>query len=341
MKKHAKSTKIYRSRKGISGVISGIFVILICFLAIAAIFIYAINLDRYNQVVNERHQVNWEIENENFEIIMGQRNSDGRLNITVFNYGPVTAHLVDIWVTHKNQSGVWQKLYAVNYWLDSAETMTMIGFDNATELPSGTIVSNISLPQAVDSGVGINYTIKLVSERGNVANYLIRYIPPEDNPSTYAIIIADVTDNFQFQDTINAYHNWTSAWIKPTSKQSEHPIYRVLLNNTTEKDIALQNGSYMVILGQSEKYVRFIVSSSIDVDNTDPTPVFSSQTIPAGGSTYVYYAPDRTAPDVGVWVGDSSGGYFHVSFTMCFNYVGETENRIISLPAQAILITSN
>ena len=74
MKKYAKSTKIYRSRKGVSGVISGIFVILICFLAIAAIFVYAINLDRYNQVVNERHQVNWEIENENFEIIIGQRN---------------------------------------------------------------------------------------------------------------------------------------------------------------------------------------------------------------------------------------------------------------------------
>jgi hypothetical protein len=338
MKKQIKLTKLYRSRKGVSGVISGVFVILICFLALASIFVYAINLDRYNQVVNERHQIDWEIEKENYDIIMGQRNNDGTLNITVFNYGPVTAHLVDIWVTHKNQSGSWQKLYAVNYWLDSAETMTMIGFDNATELPSGTIVANISLPQAVDSAPGINYTIKLVSERGNIANYLIRYIPPDDSQTTYALMIADVTDNFQFQDLSDAYHVWTSAWIKPKSTQSENPLYRVLLNNTTTKDIELQNGSYMLMLGQNYKDVRYIVSTSVDVDNADPTPVFSAQTIPAGGSSYVWYAQELPSPSVGGWVGDSAVGFFHVSFTMCFNYAGEPENRIISLPAQAIKI---
>jgi hypothetical protein len=336
MKKQKMSTKLFQSRKGVSGTISGVFVILICFLALGTIFVYAINLDRYNQVVNERHQMDWESENEKFDIIMGQRNTDGRLNITVFNYGPVTAHLVDIWVTYRNQSGNWQNLYEINYWLVPAETMTMIGFDNATELPSGTIVTNISLPQPVDNS--INYTIKLVTERGNIANYLIRYIPPDDSQTTYALMISDVTENFQYQDTSDAYHVWESAWIKPKSTQSENPLYRIMLNNTTPKDIELQNSSYMLMLGQNYKDVRYIVSTSVDVDNADPVPVFSSQTILSGDSGYVWFAQELPAPLVGNWIGDSAVGFFHVSFTICFNYSGETDNRIISLPAQAIKI---
>jgi hypothetical protein len=96
----------------------------------------------------------------------------------------------------------------------------------------------------------------------------------------------------------------------------------------------------MLMLGQNYKDVRYIISTSVDVDNDDPTPVFSSQTIAAGESAYVWFAQELPAPSVGGWIGDSATGYFHTSFTFCYNYLGETENRILSLPACAQKITS-
>ena len=111
------SKKLLKSRKGVSGAISGIFVILVCFLALGAIFVYAINLDRYNQVVNERNRMEWEIQNEKFTITHAQRNDNGTLNATIFNFGGMTAHIVDMWVTMKNGTSneSLQELYRVDY----------------------------------------------------------------------------------------------------------------------------------------------------------------------------------------------------------------------------------
>lgn len=210
MKKQKISKKLFQSRKGVSGAISGVFVILICFLALAAIFVYAINLDRYNQVVNERNRMEWEIQNEKFTITHAQRNDNGTLNATIFNFGGMTAHFVDIWVTMKNGTSneSLQELYRVNYHINPAEQLSEIGAQNVTLLPSGQEVSSINLTEPVVAN--INYTIKVVSERGNTASYLIEYIPddePEGPPVAFSFGSMEIN------------------WVDPDSEPDWHPPF--------------------------------------------------------------------------------------------------------------------
>lgn len=211
MKKQKMSKKLFQSRKGVSGVISGVFVILICFLALAAIFVFAINQDRYNQAVNERNRMKWEIQNEKFTITHAQRNDNGTLNATIFNFGGMTAHIVDMWVTMKNGTSneSLQELYRVNYHINPAEQLSEIGDQNVTLLPSGQEVSSINLTEPVVAN--INYTIKVVSERGNTASYLIEYIPPDDEDEGPPIAFS--------------FGSMEINWVDPDSEPDWHPPF--------------------------------------------------------------------------------------------------------------------
>lgn len=238
MKKQKMSKKLLKSRKGVSGVISGIFVILICFLTLGALYTFAATHDRYNQVVNERSKLNWEIETEKFAILDGQRNDDGALNLTVFNYGGVAAHIVDVWVTHRNSSGSWQKLYSSDFWLNPAETIQNFGEQNVTLLPNGIQHEDINLSQPVVEG--INYTVKLVSERGNTVSYLIKYEPSSEDygpPMAYLYGSMRVT-----RDDIPDY-GWRPANITHDDVYSEHLYIRVIVKNLLDETIIITGDS--------------------------------------------------------------------------------------------------
>ncbi|MCK5345151.1 MAG: hypothetical protein KAR20_17200 [Candidatus Heimdallarchaeota archaeon] len=206
MKTQKMSKKLLKSRKGVSGAISGVFVILICFMALAALFTYAVSIDRYNQVVNERNRMEWEIQNEKFTITEAQRNYDGTLNVTIFNFGGMTAHLVDIWITMKNGTSneSLHELYRINYYINPTEQLSEIGSQNATQLPSGEVQS-INLKEPVVAN--INYTIKIVSERGNTASYLIEYDESEGPPIAFS------------------YGSMEINWVDPNSEPDWHPAF--------------------------------------------------------------------------------------------------------------------
>lgn len=273
MKKQKMSKKIFQSRKGVSGTISGVFVILICFLALGAIFVYAINLDRYNQVVNERSQLNWDIEEENFIILDGQRNDDSALNLTLFNSGGVTAHIVDIWVTHRNGSGNWQRLYSSDFWINPAETVQNFGEQNVTLLPNGIQLDSINLTQPVVEG--INYTVKLVSERGNTVSYLIKYEPPEENPPPP---LRYVFGSMQIKYTDSTARNdsdadgWCNPWITRSMLNTIKPnnqnnvTIKINITNTAGHDVNFTTGAVAyqssTQQGNTQMYVGGIESTS-------------------------------------------------------------------------------
>ncbi len=205
-------------------------------------FTFAIYNDRYNQIVNERSELNWEIETENFVILDGQRNDDGALNLTVFNYGSATAHIVDVWVTHRNSSGSWQKLYGTNYWMNPAETVENFGEQNVTLLPNGIQLDGINLTQPVV--LGINYTVKLVSERGNTVSYLIKYEPPDDDyppPMAYSFGSMRVT-----REDVPGY-GWRPPNITYTDVYSDNLYIRVIIRNILSESITLNETSGFTI----------------------------------------------------------------------------------------------
>ncbi|MGB6681793.1 MAG: hypothetical protein WBF08_10800, partial [Candidatus Bathyarchaeia archaeon] len=260
MKKQKMSKKLLKSRKGVSGAISGIFVILVCFLALGAIFVYAINLDRYNQVVNERNRMEWEIQNEKFTITHAQRNDNGTLNATIFNFGGMTAHIVDMWVTMKNGTSneSLQELYRVNYHINPAEQLSEIGDQNVTLLPSGQEVSCINLTEPIVAN--INYTIKVVSERGNVASYLIEYILP-DEPEGPPVAFSFGSMEINWVDP-DSEPDWHSPFIEVVSLDNHVRVtkdlyFRAKFTNVWDVPLNISQGSvlFQVCIGSSNKKV--------------------------------------------------------------------------------------
>ncbi|OGD54000.1 hypothetical protein A3K80_00070 [Candidatus Bathyarchaeota archaeon RBG_13_38_9] len=249
MKKQKISKILFKGRKGVSGAISGIFVILICFLAIGAIFVFAISQDRYNQVVNERNRIEWEIQNEKFTITHAQRNDNGTLNATIFNFGGMTAHFVDIWVTMKNGTSneSLQKLYKVNYYINPAAELSEIGAQNVTLLPSGQEVSCINLTEPVVAN--INYTIKVVSERGNVASYLLEYVSPDEESEGPPVAFSFGSMEINWVNP-NSEPDWHPAFIEKGSLDShvrvnEDLYFRAKFTNVWNEPLNISQGSIL------------------------------------------------------------------------------------------------
>jgi len=334
----------FLGRRAVSGAISGMFVVLIFVAAVSALLAYNTSLDRYNQAVSERNRMEWERLNEKITIPYAERLSDGTLNATIQNIGAVTAHLVGLWLSSydNDREPKWQQQYSLDIWISPGETKT--NFGQNTPYYKYTLIkpNQVSEPPFIElQSSGWIYTIKIVTERGNTAVYHLIPPPPVGavgGGGGYPLIIVADHYNFQYMDKKTADKSFKSAYIKKSSSENDHPLYRILLNNTTNMKIILYKNSTMLQIGYgggSNVIVRYIVSNLTNIQNNTPTK-FSSQTINPGGSQYVYFATqDIENPS---WVGDPTGGgssspYYMVGFLIVFRYEGESEVRSISLPA--------
>ena len=313
----------FRSRKAVSGSISAIFLMLITFLAMSAIHIYAVNQDRYNQVMNERNRLDWEIEKEEFEIISAVRNADGALNATIFNSGALTANIVDIWITLENETGNRQQLYAVDYFINPAEILNEVGMENATELPSGSTVSGINLPQAVSATT--TYTIKIISKRGNAAIYHLTPSAVEGScgGSGQDVPMKITWNQPSFQYLVDGMGNWTSAWEINRCSGYVSPIFRVNVTNLAEDNIELRQysvtgtGQFGNEWSQESYYI-------LDEGSTPNSPIaFSSQTIPTGEWRYVYFGASIPGGSDLQSLPSETNSY-EVFINLHFNHEGET-----------------
>jgi len=128
--------RLRKDRRGISNVIV---------IALSLVIILAIVTDivLWNYEMN---QVDWEKMRESV-IITNSQNFTSGSQFTFENDGGLTVHLVSLWVINSTE----HQRYDINVFINSAETKTYLRED--ITLPTG------------------NYTLKVVSERGNTAVY--------------------------------------------------------------------------------------------------------------------------------------------------------------------------
>ena len=128
--------RLRKDRRGISNVIV---------IALSLVIILAIVTDivLWNYEMN---QVDWEKMRESVIITNAQNFTSGS-QFTFENDGGLTVHLVSLWVINSTE----HQRYDINVFINSAETKTYLRED--ITLPTG------------------NYTLKVVSERGNTAVY--------------------------------------------------------------------------------------------------------------------------------------------------------------------------
>ena len=326
------------NKKGVSGAISAMFIIAIFFICLVSTFVIQGLTNSYNQTVLDRNRMDWERTSEHVTFIKAIV-ADNVLNATFSNDGRVTLHIVQVWLSEfpndTYASANWQLQFWTNRYVSSGETVNGFGFfPDFKRINVGGLGSLTSL-----SGLTSQYyKLKLVTERGNTFECQVPWPPEEDGGpwegNTYAIIVADETNNFQYQDKKNSYHVWSSAWIKPKSTLSDHPLYRIKLRNTTPKGIVVHRDSFMHFQSTGSDVCRRIVSPSSDVDNAQPAPyVNNSLTIPATTTVYVYFAADL---DTGDWKTDQDTGWFQVGVLIQFHFSDEPNIlRTLTLPAQS------
>ena len=125
-----------QDKRGISNVI-------VVVLSLVIILAIVSNIVLWNYDMN---QVDWEKMKENVTII-NVKNATYGSQYTFKNEGGLTVHLVSLWI---NNSTLHQR-YNINVFVNSAETKTYLRED-------------IPMPKGI-------YTVKVVTERGNMAVY--------------------------------------------------------------------------------------------------------------------------------------------------------------------------
>jgi hypothetical protein len=337
------------------------FIIAIFFIALITMFGLTAALNSYNQKVLERNKMDWERTSEHVTFVAAEVGADGKLNVTFFNDGGVTLHLVQVWLSEFPNSSyigsTWQRQYWISRYVSSGETVNDLGY--YSELRKVTRNSMGDLTPLSGLSNSLYYKIKLVTDRGNVFECQIPY-PPEAGDGGgaaggYVLQIDNDNDNFQYAYGRNS--SWTRAFAKPGTPSPT--MYRILLRNTTGRDIVILSSTIMLQMygAVGNVVLWYVVDPPNDPSgqsylplnptlwrpkDTPPPPVYPTNPpvdvpkyiVPAGGQQYVYFAAS-TERGSG-WQEDpsaSSKQYVLVSCVLYFNYVGDPELRTVPTPA--------
>jgi hypothetical protein len=204
--------------------------------AVSALLAYNTSLDRYNQAVSERNLMEWERLNEKVVISMAERLDDGSLNATIQNIGAVTAHLVSLWLSAYDgyKEPRWQQQYNIDIWMSPGETKCKFGQNDYAY----TIIKPGSMGEALSSvylsDTSWIYVIKIVTERGNIATYILQ--PPKEEEEIKGPPLAYSSGTMKIKYAFLT--EWKSPYISDVELQAVCKTHRNLKFKATFKNIA-------------------------------------------------------------------------------------------------------
>ena len=346
-------------KKAVSGAISAMFLIAIFFMGLISFYIVMGLNNSYNQTVLDRNRMDWERDSEHVTFIKAIV-ANNVLNVSFSNDGRVTLHIVQVWLSefpNDTYSGAnWQLQFWTSRYVTSGETVNGFGSSpNFKRIDAGSIGSLTALSGLTKQ----HYKMKLVTERGNTFECQVPYPPPSGGEGAvggYVLQIDNDNDNFQY--AYGTMTSWSRAFVKFATVQPT--MYRVLLRNTTKRDIVILSSTIMLqMYGAVGNVVLWYVidppndqsgQSYLPLDPTlwqskdpPPPPVYpvnpdtsptSKHVVPAYGQQYVYFAAITERGSS--WQKDPSAGskqYVLVSCVLYFNYVGDPEIRTVPTPA--------
>jgi hypothetical protein len=257
--------RIIGNRKAVSGSISAMFVVLIFLIAASSVFSYHLTEDRYNQLVNERSQRDWERYNERLLISSATRALDaygtGTLNASIQNIGAVAAHLVTLYVSayDASTSPQWQQQYSIDIWISPGTVKYSFGQNPFTYTPITPGYINQPVSTVALNYANLTYVIKLVTERGNIATYIV--VSPEQEGTQYPGVpmIPGTTQINLVDPSIESY--WRRPYIEysvlHTQLVANKLWVRAKFVNTGSDPITIDRGSilYQICASPSNKKV--------------------------------------------------------------------------------------
>lgn len=223
------SKRLLKDRRGVSTVIGAVFFVLILLGGLTMISWEMNQYDNYTQVVNDRSRLEWEKQSEEIEIVSVF--VDGyALNISVKSEGAVTAHLVDLWITeYTDTTANWHRLFQIDYYVNPGDTVTEIGQDLDTP----------------ELDPDLNYEVKIVTERGNIATATYEAGVEEGTPPVHAFGVFSL-DWFYFRYTSRTYPQPRAAGS--VDKQDDYVAFYLKVVNNYNKNITLLSPSLLMLL---------------------------------------------------------------------------------------------
>jgi hypothetical protein len=221
------------------------FVVLIFLIAASSVFSYHLAEDRYNQLVNERGQSDWERYNERLLISSAMRLLTGALNSSIQNVGAVAAHLVTLYVSAYDaaNSPQWQHQYSIDIWIGAGTVKYNFGQNSFTYTPITPGYINQPVSTVALNDASSTYIIKLVTERGNIATYIL---PPGGEPQLAQVQIVPGSMEISY-DAIKEV--WDQPRINYTSLKSsvegKYFAVRAKFVNNSKLALRVRTGSIL------------------------------------------------------------------------------------------------
>jgi hypothetical protein len=310
------------SKKGISTAIGSVFLTILIIMTISATLAIEAHHNDYYKVRDEVFEQVIKNESESLDItdiVNPSNDSDYTFDIELNNEGGVLTEVVRIYI-YDNDNKLLFGLY------DRQNATGGIGFTGGYLLPGdGGHIIKINATDSLDNSTSYRYTITVCTERGNQFNY--DYPKPWETPTGegYPLVIVSSDDNFQF--TYSGDFEFKSAHVK--AKGTTKTLYRVLINNTTDETIYLQENCTMLQLqgAVGEITERFIVQDNSSSEEAKPE-TFVNQTLDPGSMNYLYFGASTVGGDI--WQNEpNKTGYYIISFILWYRYEGESDIRTI------------
>ena len=278
-------------RKGVSGIISGVFLVAVAVMIFNVLAWQFFQYDVYRQIAVERDQREWERFNE--RVIISDYLNMGNasyLRLKIRNIGSVPAHIVTVYL-NDTTANIPRALVLANYITSNCSAWVTPG----TEKWINTTISLTS---------GNLYDLKIATERGNIGIYLKLLggergqTPQGTQPAPF--VFAFIAEDFQYIYGTETWSTQRGAWWI-TQGGGYLVVFRMKLKNTYESTVRIKAASALnwmwfnpnstVNPGNPSSlaiaYRCFIVAPWSTPTNTQN---FVSQSLGAAQSDYLYFA---------------------------------------------------
>jgi hypothetical protein len=296
---------LLRKRRGVSGIISGVFLIGISVMILGAMYAQFIRFDHYNQVMLERLQREWERNTERL-LITDVQTGVTKLRFNVTNCGAVAAHITDLYLTNLSATPYQHSRHSLDFWIAPGSTRY---FD------TGVTIEN-----------GDRHQFMITTERGNAFAPLAQSITNEPQPGgaqNVPFTFSFLREDFVYKSS--SISVWTPAWKISSNRlpNEKDYVFGINITNTYEQTV--------VVL----RKVDMIEATRLDFVHTDSwvpklkaLAISTAIEIPKKEKKLLTFS--TTGETTGGGLPSSTGSYF-VYFSVFYYFKDDQEMKIYSM----------
>lgn len=303
---------LLRKRKGVSGIISGVFLVAVTVIIFNVLAWQFFQADAYNRIVRETQQREWERFNEKLVVYL-PNTSITRLSFRTRNVGSVTAHIVTLYFSFSNGT---RYLYTLDVWVNSGNSR---------------LISDVG-PPLIWNDV---YYFQVGTERGNLFGPVpegpggISNEPPapgqgQPMPFTFSFLADDLQYKVTQTETPPSPDSdgWSNGWVFTAPAGPQDKVwFKIKLKNTSGADVQMETRCHLNLVYAAKTTGQAFESVAYCSSRNTPLGILNGET------TWVVfgYAPKST------WKSGTNDYYMFLALFYHATPVGPTMGATVGI----------